>query len=82
MNEQKYSKYVYLNNVVSDSNRTAKELWAEISSFVHNNKLKAMDLILLNDMLKQLKNPNNNIPKKVLRSMSVKFNKIYNNYQR
>ena len=82
MNEQKHSKYVYLNSVVSDSKRTAEELWAEISSFVHNNKLKVTDLILLNEMLKQLKKPNNNMSKKVLRSMDARFNKICNNYQR
>ncbi len=71
-----------MNSVVSDSKRTADELCAEISNFLHNKNLNVADLIYLKNMLKQLNQQKSNMPNKVLRSIEKKLQNLQQQYQR
>ena len=82
MNEQKKLRYEHFNPKVSESQQSAEELIALISSFIHNTKLKSGDWIALTVLLKQLKKNNTNLPRKVLRSVQNKFQTIQQNYIR
>ncbi len=82
MNEGKKARYEYFNPSVSANQQNAESLAAVISSFINKTTMKPADWIALQSLLKQLKKSNNNMPRKVLRSIENKFNKIQQNYQR
>ena len=80
MNEDKKSKYDYFNPNISGNERTAQDLYAEIYNYIKKTTLKPGDWVALNKLLKQLKNTN--LPRKVLRSISTKFENICKSNQR
>lgn len=83
MNERKKSYNDYFNPSVSDAEQDALALSSAISSFMHTcTRLKPVDFISLNHLLKILKKSNNNLPRKVLRGIGNKFHNISQNYQR
>lgn len=82
MNEQKKTRYEYFNPSAFEQKQAAEDLLVQITSFVRKNKINVSDWILLNNMIKQLGQSKANLPRKVLRGMQNKFDKIQNKYQR
>ena len=82
MNEQRKNKYNYFNPSVSEQKATAEDLLSQLNLFVRNRQLKPGDWILLNKLIKQLNGAKANLPRKVLRSIQIKFDAIQSRYQR
>ena len=82
MNEQRKKKYDYFKPSVSEQKATAEDLLAQLNSFIRGYQLKAGDWILLNKLIKQLNGAKSNFPRKVLRSIQIKFETLQQKYQR
>lgn len=81
MNEAKKSYNDHFYPSVSKNKQTAEDLYSVIYSFKHNTKLKIHDISILDRLLKQLNKPNNNLPRKVLKSIENNFERIRQSYQ-
>ena len=81
MNEQKKSFNDYVNTNVAKTKAEATDLCLQMTSFVRNYKLNPNDWIFVDKLIKQL-NKQNNVSRKVLRSVQNKFERIQDKYQR
>lgn len=83
MNEQKKMHNDYFHPTVSKQEQNVGEILNLIQRFMENHKheLRAADFVVLESLIKQLGKRKTNFPRKVLRSMQVKFENIKSKYQ-
>ena len=82
MNEQKRSRREYFNPESTKQSQTASELLALIQIFITRNTITPSDLTVLKKLIKQLNAHKNDLPSKVIRSMTRKFEVIQAKYER
>lgn len=59
----------------------ATDLRLQMMSFVQSHKLDSNDWLFVNKLIRQI-NKQNNVSRKVFRSVQAKFEKVQNKYQR
>lgn len=60
----------------------ATDLSMQMLSFIRCYKLDSNDWMFVNKLIKQINKQKGDVPRKVLRSVQSKFEKIQNKYQR
>jgi len=67
---------------MNEQKMDATDLSMQMVSFVRTHKLDSNDWLFVNKLVKQLNKQKGDVPRKVLRSVQNKFERIQNKYQR
>ena len=83
MNEKRKQHSDYINNkFMTAEQEKADELACTIKFLLQKRALPSETVKMLYNMLQQLENTKNTIPKKILRSMEAKIGRIQDEYQK
>lgn len=82
MNEKRKQHRDYINNIfMTPEQEKADDLACAIKFLMQSRALPTEIIRMLNNMLQQLEDTKNTIPKKILRSIEAKIGRIQDEYQ-